>query len=81
MDIYCPKCGEPWDHDALHDMWARGKKVPYAQACKAFQTKGCRAFAGARCNTDKDTERALRAKVVYDVLRDDMDGAAAILSD
>jgi hypothetical protein len=20
MDIICPKCGEPWDHDSLHDV-------------------------------------------------------------
>jgi hypothetical protein len=20
MDLYCPRCGEPWDHDTLHDV-------------------------------------------------------------
>jgi hypothetical protein len=45
-DIYCPKCGEPWDADELHDVPAinpdRGAGVlTYEQAAKLFPVYGC----------------------------------------
>jgi len=29
MDIYCPKCGEPWEHDSLHDVAQERYGIPY----------------------------------------------------
>lgn len=40
MDIHCRYCGEPWDHDELHDM----KGHTYKQAAVAFRSYGCGAF-------------------------------------
>jgi len=40
MDIHCRHCGEPWDHDELHDMY----KHTYKEAAVAFKTYGCGAF-------------------------------------
>ena len=45
-DIYCPKCGEPWDSDELHDVPSmnpdRGAGVlTYEQAAKLFPAYGC----------------------------------------
>lgn len=40
MDIQCRFCGEPWDHDCLHD--ADG--MSYAEAGKAFAKYGCNAL-------------------------------------
>lgn len=45
-DIYCSKCGEPWDADELHDVPAinpdRGAGVlTYKQAAKMFPAYGC----------------------------------------
>lgn len=37
FDIYCPHCGEPWEHDTLHDV----EGVSYSQASKAFIIQGC----------------------------------------
>ena len=42
MDIHCRYCGEPWDHDELHDMesWT-GHDMSYRQAAKRFKELGC----------------------------------------
>jgi len=40
MDIHCRYCGEPWDHDELHDMEGH----TYKQAAVAFRSYGCGAF-------------------------------------
>ena len=38
MDIHCKYCGEPWDHDELHDMPTpqslakNGEALPYKEA-------------------------------------------------
>ena len=40
MDIHCRHCGEPWDHDELHDMEGH----TYKQASVAFAKYGCGAF-------------------------------------
>lgn len=40
MDIQCRFCGEPWDHDCLHD--ADG--MTYDEAGKAFAKYGCNAL-------------------------------------
>jgi hypothetical protein len=40
MDIHCRHCGEPWDHDELHDMYNH----TYRQAAVAFKKYGCGAF-------------------------------------
>ena len=40
MDIHCRHCGEPWDHDELHDMEGH----TYRQAAVAFRSYGCGAF-------------------------------------
>jgi len=45
MDIYCRFCGEPWDHDELHDMsdWIE-QDITYKQAAKRFRELGCNAW-------------------------------------
>lgn len=45
MDIHCRHCGEPWDHDELHDMegWT-GDAMTYKQASQRFKELGCNAF-------------------------------------
>lgn len=40
MDIQCRFCGEPWDHDTLHDV----EDMSYDQAGKAFAKYGCNAM-------------------------------------
>lgn len=41
MDILCPYCGEPWDHDELHgDEFGR----TYQHMWKNFKLLGCNAW-------------------------------------
>lgn len=38
-DIYCIHCGEPWDHDELHQ-----QVLPYERAGENFAQYGCGAM-------------------------------------
>ena len=40
MDIHCRHCGEPWDHDELHDI----EGASYKDAVQLFLKHGCGAF-------------------------------------
>lgn len=79
MDIYCKVCGEPWDHDELHEMYVDGRKVPYMEAWRRFKKMGCRAF-GSSHGDQVDKEAAEMASVLYGV-GDDPDAAAAFFED
>lgn len=87
MDIYCPRCGEPWDNDSLHEEVAEresfGEPASYAQVAAEFRRHGClalRAFGAVRCK-QTGSELADIARITYEALGDDMDGAASILDD
>ena len=45
MDIHCRYCGEPWDHDELHEIEGH----TYKQAAVAFRSYGCGAFNTLSC--------------------------------
>lgn len=94
MDIYCPTCAEPWDNDCIHDeVEARreqgDKDADYTKVMREFQRKGCKAFATAygladECQPAQDDSSYLRsalASAAYELLGDDMDGAASELAD
>lgn len=86
MDVRCPRCGEPWDNDSIHDeveaRQERGQQADYASVAAEFRRSGCvafrEAFGAARCERRPGMEPI---SVVYDLLGDDMDGAAAMLED
>jgi hypothetical protein len=86
MDLYCARCGEPVDNDEFHD---RAEEVgsTYREVSRDFRSRGCAAI-GARCSepsTEVDRSygltRQAAAGAMYDLLGDDMDGAAAMLDD
>lgn len=88
MDILCPVCGEPWDNDSLHEVVSEGTFADYKTAAREFRTRGCGVvFGNSACKKDAvATERhGLKstdaAAALYDLLGDDMDGAAAMLED
>lgn len=119
MDIYCPRCGEPWDTECLHEEAQLVYGVPYYAAQvdpdyiagtyvqplspknpayddaaygavyrdvrAAFQGEGCAALAQFRGTKEpceaRDNDRAKVAGVMYDLLGDDLDGAAAMMED
>jgi hypothetical protein len=76
MDIYCAKCGEPWEMDTLHeeaDESGRNMREVWAD----FRKNGCQAL-GARCG-DGYAPEAL--SVLSNLLGDDIDGYAAVVED
>jgi hypothetical protein len=104
MDILCPKCGEPWDHDCLHDeVEARGLDATYDQIAGEFRRRGCAALIASvgstecsRLTVERESagpssvkrlvngprnQDAMAAHMIYEVLGDDMDGAASMLDD
>lgn len=78
MDIYCPKCGEPVELDYLHDVASDHGKT-YKEVLHDFQQRGCPAIDDT-CNPVKN-ERAYYADALYDLLGDDIDGAASMFDD
>ena len=82
MDINCPRCAEPVEIDYLHDI-ADGDGTTFLEVLHRFQADGCEAIH-ARCNprvSDRDRARAAGAAMLYEILGDDIDGAAAMLED
>jgi hypothetical protein len=95
MDIYCPKCGEPWDFDSLHEQAAmmvddrdgRPYDAIFDAVREDFYRDGCKAL-GSRCSAPDTTvdstfglTKMEAASAMYDLLGDDIDGAAAMLDD
>lgn len=78
MDIRCPKCGEPWDHDELHEE-AQSRGTDYTTVMREFQSVGCEAFGCSHGHVDDDA--AMLASMTYDLMGDDMDGAASMFDD
>jgi len=81
MDIYCPKCSEPWDIDCIHEI-ADLHETTYSEARDRFRSEGCVAL-GTRHNNDtgSDDLRALATAALMDLMGDDMDGVASMLDD
>lgn len=80
MDIICPKCGEPWEIDTLHD-YADEVGSTYREISRQFRTKGCgEAFPtwGIACHAD---ERSEIRTALADILGDDIDGYASLCED
>lgn len=81
MDVYCPKCGEPCDMDYFHDV-ADEKGSTYTAVMRDFQQRGCVAVDFGFCVPNEEgATRAMYADALYDLLGDDMDGAASMLAD
>jgi hypothetical protein len=87
MDILCPKCAEPWDMDELHEEVARRNEAQryhdeeyekkFEDVRKDFRRDGCRALQG-KCSTNVANPVIGE---LYDLLGDDIDGAASMLED
>ena len=79
MDILCPVCAEPYDHDELHEI-ASELEITYNEASKRFRTVGCALF-GNKHDETPDQETAAMARQAYELLGSDLDGAASMFED
>ena len=80
MDIYCGKCGEPWEIDTLHDV-SEYLGISFGEISGNFRVAGCAAL-DATCNPQTvGSTRATVAAAMLDLLGDDIDGVAAMMED
>jgi hypothetical protein len=80
MDILCPVCAEPVDNDELHS-YAKEIESTYRAVAADYRKRGCEAIGMKHNTTNSPSSVAENARVVYDILGDDMDGAMAELAD
>lgn len=73
-DLLCPKCGEPWDMDMLHEA-----SVPYEEARSLFRSVGCEVFDTSH-SEQADEEGVERIKALFEIMDDD-DAVAAEIED
>lgn len=82
MDIYCPRCAEPWNTDELHYL-AEELETTFSDIVTQFGIKGCEVIPEQSHNqhAQLDNQRALVAAIAYEVMGDDVDGIAAMMED
>jgi len=74
MDVYCPRCGEPWEIDYVNF------EMTPEERSKFWAGEGCPACKGKPA-PEKKPLRAEATAVLRDMLGDDTDGIAAELED
>jgi hypothetical protein len=72
MDIVCPRCGEPWDPDSLHEAYDEeaGEPISYEEAARNFPRLGCGTMTGRTlftCAPDPTSPLALMAAAVMEL--------------
>lgn len=84
MDIYCVRCGEPWELDTFHDV-ADERGVSFSVAVEEFRRAGCVATGWVPpCELARGGAAAARASamsVLGELLGDDVDGIASEMAD
>ena len=74
MDLLCPICAEPVDNDEVHS-YAKEIESTYRVVAADYRKRGCKAIG--MNHTTNSSSAVADARVVYDILGDDMDGAMA----
>jgi len=81
MDIYCPRCSEPWDIDELHTAVEEGYAADYDDARRTFYADGCGPLFGGPLCRENRTLKSEASLALADVLGGDIDGVASMLED
>jgi hypothetical protein len=95
MDLYCPRCAEPWDNDCFHEeveaRKAAGEKdASYRKVTREFHADGCIALReshGVSSQCEKAPagsgaeNRAMIAGLAAELMGDDTDGIASMMDD
>lgn len=87
MDLYCPKCGEPWDNECFHDEASESNRT-YTEVARDFAQRGCVALetaygpVGEDCKANqRNSNRAHISEIAFDLMGDDTDGVASMMQD
>jgi len=89
MDIYCTRCGEPWELDFIHDRvdemkqdgeTVNGQEPTFKRVKDDFIRRGCVALGGGHCESSPSL-RTEAMSALADVLGDDVDGIASMMDD
>lgn len=91
-DINCPRCGEPWDIDSVHEeisvrhypFLPEGEdyQKEFSRIQAEFYKRGCVTFEGVSVEcAQSESFKAQASAALYDLLGDDVDGIAAMLED
>ena len=73
MDVYCPRCGEPYEiYHLEHDASSEERR-------RFWDGDGCASCYGKEVK--RRPFRAQAAEVLHDILGDDIDGLAAMMED
>ena len=74
MDLYCKRCGEPWDSFGV-----RHGDMTNIERVQFFRGEGCPSCYGKV--VEEQPFRALAMAALHDVLGDDIDGLTSMLED
>ena len=85
MDLYCQRCGEPFDFwhvqqemdDEIEDFGKDGKKP----SVRFKDGEGCPCCNWGKAAPKEQSFRSEAMGVMFDMLGDDVDGAAAMMDD
>lgn len=96
-DVYCVRCGEPWDMDTLHEEieyrypdrpWEDESNYEeyFSKINREFHEKGCQAITSYEVGpclpaSESQKMRGSISSMLYEMLGDDIDGIAASLED
>jgi len=75
MDLYCKRCGEPWDFLGVTDCL----DMTHSEKDSFLKGDGCPCCAGKP--VEETPLRAQLAAVAQELLGDDLDGLAAVMDD
>lgn len=73
MDIYCPRCGEPWEVFHVY------REMTAEERSDLLAGRGC--SNECREQPPADTDRTAKAQAALELCGDDLDGAAAMMED
>ena len=86
-DVYCRRCGEPWDIDTFRDVVAEHNELhpqddlEFTEVYRDFLRYGCKVVTGKFCEVTLDDETSAVIAMVGDLMGDDVDGACAEFED
>jgi len=78
MDIYCQRCGEPWDMDSIREFTMQDDN---GTAKQFYNGNGCPSCHWGKDAPEKQPVQSMFTETLSDVLGDDIDAIACELED